>query len=130
MFLDYNAKGVIDRTGIWRAFLAGSLATTSLLIGIVSQSDVMFLAMIALIVAGLMMFMNALMRERVVVFFFETLISFGMGCVIPIAMVYNGWGYPYFAAILLLVIITYVYRFRKLIFSGISKKKRFPLSRS
>lgn len=130
MFLDYNVKNVLDRTGIWRAFLGGSLTTASFLIGIVAQSDVTFLAMVAFIVAGLLMLMNTIMRETIVVFFFETIISFGVGCVVSIAMAFSGWGYPYFAVIVLLVIITYVHRFRKLIFSGPGKKKRFPFSRS
>lgn len=69
MKMEYNPSGVFDKMGTLQGFVAGSMIVSSFIFGIASESEIVMLFMIMVMVAGIMVFISSLLRGGENVYF-------------------------------------------------------------
>lgn len=115
--LDYNVGGIFDAKGNWMSFLAGGLILISFMLGIAETYEIYVMVYLAFLVAGIFIFLNALMRGDEVVYFSQNLISLAIGMVMAVYFGFTGYGTVFFIVILALTIITYFLKYGKMLIS-------------
>jgi hypothetical protein len=117
----YNPKHIGDRKQGWKCFLTGSLITSSFIFLATSESVLVFFCTLALIAAGLILFIDTNISHRKAVFLFQNIAMACAGFVVSVFFYLWGFLLLYFGIIVILVMVTWLQRFA---LSGKSKEER------
>jgi hypothetical protein len=123
MRLFYNPRHTGDRKQAWKCFLIGSLITSSFIFLATTESVVVFLCTLALIAAGLILFIDTNMSYRKAVFLFQNIVSAGAGFIVSVLFYLWGFLLLYFGIIVILVMVTWLQKFIVSGKSGDERKK-------
>ncbi len=116
--LDYNVGGIFDPKGNWMSFLAGGLILVSFMLGIAETYEIYVMVYLAFIVAGIFIFLNAIMRANEVVYFSQNVVFLATGMVLAAYFSLTGYGTSFFFVIFALTVITYALKYGKMLISG------------
>ena len=113
MRMKYNPSGIADRTGILQGFVSGSLMISAFLFGLGSESELVMVFMIALMVAGILVAISSFLRAGEDMYFWMTVASMVFGGIVSAAVSF--FGITALGAYLLIVImIAVIFQSRKL----------------
>jgi uncharacterized protein YacL len=113
MRLLYNPKHIGNKVQMWKGFLLGSMVTSALVYFTVTSSDVIvFCATLAMIVAGVGLFIKTCTSWTEHTFAFQNLFFAAIGAIVSLILNVMGILPVYLAVILILVLVTWLHRYR------------------
>jgi len=117
----YNPGRMADKKQAWKCFLTGSLVTSSFVYLALTESVIAFFCCLALIAAGVILFIDTNMSYRKEVFIFQNIVFAGLGLIISLA--FHVWGFLllWLGITAILVLVTWMQKF---VTSGKSKKEK------
>ncbi len=118
MMQKYNPRHIGDPEQFLKSFLSGSLATSSILVIILSQNEIIILSMVAFLLIAVLMFIDILMRRDKYLYFFSDVFFFILGAIVSLCSnVYGLVGY-YFAFV---AVLTFLILFHAIISKMLKK---------
>jgi hypothetical protein len=117
----YNPGRMADKKQAWKSFLIGSLVTSSFVYLALTESVIAFFCCLALIAAGVILFIDTNMSYRKEVFIFQNIVFAGLGLIVSLA--FHVWGFLllWLGITAILVLVTWMQKF---VTSGKSKKEK------
>lgn len=117
----YNPGRMADKKQAWKCFLTGSLVTSSFVYLALTESVIAFFCCLALIAAGVILFIDTNMSYRKEVFIFQNIVFAGLGLIVSLA--FHVWGFLllWLGITAILVLVTWMQKF---VTSGKSKKEK------
>lgn len=117
----YNPGRMADKKQVWKSFLTGSLVTSSFVYLALTESVIAFFCCLALIAAGVILFIDTNMSYRKEVFIFQNIVFAGLGLIVSLA--FHVWGFLllWLGITAILVLVTWMQKF---VTSGKSKKEK------
>ncbi|MCX6817658.1 MAG: hypothetical protein NTU57_02275 [Candidatus Aenigmarchaeota archaeon] len=115
MRMMYNPGRVADKKQAWKCFLTGSLVTSAfiyLIITITATDNIVsFFSCLALIAAGIILFIDTNISYRKEVFIFQNFVFAGLGLVVSLA--FHVWGFLllWLGITAILVLVTWLQKF-------------------
>ncbi|MFH1236918.1 MAG: hypothetical protein V1648_00735 [Candidatus Aenigmatarchaeota archaeon] len=121
MRMVYNPHGIGDKKQAWKCFLTGSLVTSSFIYLALTESVIAFFCCLALIAAGIILFIDTNISYRKEVFLFQNFVFAGLGLVL--SLVLHVWGFLllWLGVTAILVLVTWLQKFMA---GGKSKKEK------
>ncbi|NIO23175.1 MAG: hypothetical protein GTN38_04085 [Candidatus Aenigmarchaeota archaeon] len=107
MRMEYNPSHIKSWLGLWKGFITGSLTITSFTILVTTESEFVFLGMIAFILAGIVLLFESLLRGGEEIPFLGIVVMFVIGGVFSVGLALVGLKFVYFAVSIILIILTY-----------------------
>lgn len=108
--MEYNPRHIRSWLGPWKGFLTGSLITTSFAILVTTESEFVFLGMVAFIFAGIILLLESLLRGGEEIPFLTIVVMFVVGALFSVVLALIGLAAIYFAIVIILIILTYTPR--------------------
>jgi len=112
MKLMYNPSHLGDRIQILKSFLVGSLITSSFILWALTESPVIFIGLLALMLVGVILFFDTNLTMVKVVYLVQNLFFTLVGAVVAIIFYLWGMLLPYFMLIVILSLLVWVQRIR------------------
>lgn len=107
----YNPGRAADKKQAWKCFLTGSLVTSSFVYLALTESVIAFFCCLALIAAGIILFIDTNISYRKEVFLFQNFVFAGLGLVL--SLVFHVWGFLllWLGITAILVLVTWMQKF-------------------
>jgi len=112
MRLLYNPKHIGNKMQMWKGFLLGSMVASALVYFTVTNAIIVFCATLAMIVAGVALFVKTCTSWTEYIFTFQNLFFAAIGAVVSLILNVMGILPVYLAIILILVLVTWLHRYR------------------
>ena len=111
MRMMYNPRHTGDKKQAWKCFLTGSLITSSFIYLVLTDSVIAFFCCLALIAAGIILFIDTNISYRKEVFLSQNIVSAGLGLVVALA--FHVWGFLllWLGITAILVLVTWLQKF-------------------
>jgi hypothetical protein len=110
--MNFNPRHLGSKEQMWKSFLSGSLAISSLIYLVATENVAVFFSALGLIIIGIIIFMDTNMGIRKTVYLSQNILFFAFGGIVSLIFNAAGFLFLYLGIVVILVVATMLHKFR------------------